>query len=223
VVQQGDTADSLATKFGLTAASITGSNNLNSSTLKVGTTLLIPPGNGIVYQVKANDTVASVVNKYGADNDLFVSVNDAERGLIAGSYVWIPNVAAPAAPSYAALAASFRVASFSPNYGFNGYDYGYCTYYVASKIAVPSNWGNANTWDNYARATPGWSVMLTPVPGAVAQTDRGGLGHVAIVSEVSPDGTMIKYSDMNGLAGWGRVGYSDWTSASHFEHYIVHQ
>jgi len=32
---------------------------------------------------------------------------------------------------------------------------------------------------------------------------------------------MIKYSDMNGLAGWGRVGYSDdWVPASKFPHYI---
>jgi surface antigen len=223
VVQPGDTADTLGSKFGLTAASITGSNNLTSSTLKVGTTLLIPPGNGLVYQVKAGDTVASIINKYGADNDLFVSVNDAEKGVSSGSYVWIPNVAVPVVTRFASTSSNFKVASFSPNYGFNGYDYGYCTYYVASRVAVPSNWGNANTWDNYARVTPGWSVSLTPVPGAVAQTDRGGLGHVALVSEVSADGTMIKYSDMNGLAGWGRVGYSDWVSASHFEHYIVHQ
>jgi surface antigen len=68
----------------------------------------------------------------------------------------------------------------------------------------------------------GLDSNLTPRAGAVAQTDRGGLGHVAIVQEVSADGTQIKYSDMNGLAGWGRVGYSDWVSASHFEHYIVH-
>jgi surface antigen len=220
-VVNGDTADTLAAKFNLTVASITGSNNLTSSALKAGTTLVIPPGNGLVYQVKSGDSVSSVVNKYGADNDLFVSVNDAEAGLTAGSYVWIPNVAVPTfarAPS-----TSFSVASFSPNYGYNGYDYGYCTYYVASRIAVPSNWGNANTWDNYARATPGWAVRLTPVAGAVAQTDRGGLGHVAIVEAVSDDGTMIKYSDMNGLAGWGHVGHSDWTSASRFEHYIVHQ
>jgi surface antigen/LysM repeat protein len=221
VVQPGESADSVGAKFNLTASSITGSNNLTSSTLKPGSTILIPPGNGLVYQVKGGDTVGSIVNKYGADNDLFVSVNDAERGVVVGSYVWIPNVAVPTVAHFAA--SSFRVASFSPNYGFNGYDYGYCTYYVASKIAVPSNWGNANTWDNYARATPGWAVILTPRPGAVAQTDRGGLGHVAIVQEVSTDGTQIKYSDMNGLAGWGRVGYSDWVSASRFEHYIVHQ
>jgi len=223
VVQAGDTADSVATKFGLTVASITGSNNLNSSTLKPGSTILIPPGNGLVYQVKSGDTVSSIVNRYGADSDLFISVNDAENGVSAGNYVWIPNVAVPAFSRYASAGATLRVASFSPNYGYNGYDYGYCTYYVASRIAVPSNWGNANTWDNYARATPGWAVVLTPVPGAIAQTDRGGLGHVGIVSEVSADGTMIKYSDMNGLAGWGRVGYSDWTSASRFEHYIVRQ
>jgi surface antigen len=221
VVVAGDTADSVAAKFNLTVASITGSNNLTSSALKTGTSLLIPPANGLVYQVKSGDTVSSIVNKYGADNDLFVSVNDAEGGVKAGSYIWIPNVAVP---TYAAAPrASYSVASFSPNYGYNGYDYGYCTYYVASRIAVPSNWGNANTWDNYARATPGWSVRLTPVAGAIAQTDRGGEGHVAIVSAVSPDGTMIKYSDMNGLAGWGRVGNSDWVSASRFEHYIVHQ
>jgi surface antigen/LysM repeat protein len=224
VVQAGDSADSVGAKFNLTASSVTGSNNLTSSTLKQGTTLLIPPGNGLVYQVKAGDTVSSIVNKYGADSELFVSVNDAERGVVVGSYVWIPNVAVPvAAPHFAPAVSSLRVASFSPNYGFNGYDYGYCTYYVASKIAVPSNWGNANTWDNYARATPGWTVILTPQVGAVAQTDRGSLGHVAIVEGVSADGTMIKYSDMNGLAGWGRVGYSDWTSASRFEHYIVRQ
>jgi surface antigen/LysM repeat protein len=222
-VQSGDSADSVAAKFNLTVASITGSNGLNSSTLTPGADLLIPPGNGLVYQVKGGDTVAGIVNKYGADNDLFVSVNDAENGVAPGGYVWIPNVALPTFSAHFSAAATFSVASFSPNYGFNGYDYGYCTYYVASKIAVPSNWGNANTWDNYARATPGWSVRLTPVAGAIAQTDRGSEGHVAIVSSVSPDGTMIKYSDMNGLAGWGRVGYSDWTSASRFEHYIVHQ
>jgi surface antigen/LysM repeat protein len=221
VVQPGDSADSVAAKFNLTVSSITGSNNLNSSVLKPGTTLQIPPGNGLVYQVKAGDTVGSIVNKYGADNDLFVSVNDAERGVITGSFVWIPNVAVPTVTSFASV--SFRVASFSPNYGFNGYDFGYCTYYVASRIAVPSNWGNANTWDNYARVTPGWTVVLTPSAGAIAQTDRGGLGHVAVINEVSADGSMIKYSDMNGLAGWGRVGTSDWVSASRFEHYIVHQ
>ena len=56
--------------------------------------------------------------------------------------------------------------------------------------------------------------------GAVAQTDAGYEGHVAIVEAVSDDGTQMKYSDMNGLAGFGRVGYSGWVAADHFPHYI---
>jgi surface antigen len=90
---------------------------------------------------------------------------------------------------------------------------------VANRIGVPGNWGNANTWDNYASLS-GWIVSSTPVPGAIAQTDRGFEGHVAYVEAVSEDGTMIKYSDMNGVAGWGRVGYSDWVPISRYPHYI---
>ena len=103
--------------------------------------------------------------------------------------------------------------------GYNGYDYGYCTWYAAGRVPVPSNWGNANTWDNLARVS-GWNVSGTPRVGAVAQTNRGYYGHVAVVEAVSPDGTMIKYSDMNGLAGFNRVGYSGWVPISKFDNYI---
>ena len=93
---------------------------------------------------------------------------------------------------------------------------------MASKIAVPSNWGNANTWAYYASLS-GWHVGPIPSVGAIAQTPyaAGGQGHVAIVDAVSANGTMIKFSDMNGLAGWGRVGYSGWVSASLFPNYIT--
>jgi surface antigen len=63
-------------------------------------------------------------------------------------------------------------------------------------------------------------VSSTPRVGAIGQSDGGYFGHVAYVEAVSDDGTMIKYSDMNGLAGFGRVGYSDWVSASKFPKYI---
>jgi surface antigen len=109
--------------------------------------------------------------------------------------------------------------SFTAQYGSNGYDFGYCTYYAAARSGAPSNWGNANTWAYYA-ALSGWTVSSAPRVGAIAQTSRGYLGHVAIVEAVSADGSQMKYSDMNGLAGWGRVGYSDWVSSSYFEHYI---
>jgi len=220
VVQNGDTVDSVAAKFNLTSGSITGSNNLNGAALKPGTTILIPPANGLVYQVKDGDTLAKIINKYGADQELTTLVNDAENGVKPGEYIWIPNAAQPSVAGTATR--NFGIGTFTPTFGYNGYDYGYCTWFVASVIAVPSNWGNANTWDDYARRTPGWTVILTPAVGAIAQTDAGWAGHVAIVTGVSADGSQIQYKDMNGLAGWGRVGYSGWTPYTHFQHFIVH-
>lgn len=213
VAQAGDTVDSLASKYQVSADSIRWSNNLTGNSLTAGTNLSIPPINGIVYTVKAGDTPASVAQKYHADEGQVITFNDAEvNGLQPGDQIIIPNGHVQAVVTYGA---------FLANYGGNGYDYGYCTYYVASKISVPTNWGNANTWALYA-ALSGWTVSSTPRPGAIAQTGKYGLGHVAYVEAVSSDGAMIKYSDMNGIAGWGRVGFSDWVPASTFEHYIYH-
>jgi len=216
VTQSGDTISSVADKFGVNANSIKWSNSLSGNNLSVGVKLYIPPVNGIVYTVKANDTPTSLGTRFQADPSQIISYNDAEiSGLKPGEQIIIPNgqIFAPVV-SYTSY-----YSSFTASYGGNGYDYGYCTWYVANRVAVPNNWGNANTWDNYA-ALSGWTVSSVPRAGAIAQTDAGWEGHVAYVEAVSPDGTMMKYSDMNGLAGWGRVGYSDWVPANRFPHYI---
>jgi LysM repeat protein len=222
-VQPGDTVAGIATKLGVTTSdSIRWSNDLSGNTVQAGKILVIPPVPGIVYTVKAGDTADSLAGKFKADKDSIVAANDAElTPFKAGDRILIPNGTQPAPVITAAAISSGFGWGAAPIYGFNGYTYGYCTWYVANKIAVPANWGNANTWDNRA-AISGWVVSSIPRAGAVAQTDRGSEGHVAFVEAVSDDGTMIKYSDMNGIAGWGRVGFSDWTPASHFEHYIYH-
>jgi surface antigen len=214
--RSGDTIDSLSKKFKVSANSIRWSNNINGSGLTPRLKLVIPPINGIVYKVKAGDTPASLAQKYQADQSLIISMNDAEvNGLRRGELIIIPNGrVAQVSVSYGGV--------FAASYGGNGYDYGWCTYYAAQRAHVPSNWGNANTWDNYARLS-GWIVSSQPRVGAVAQSDyMSWAGHVAIVEAVSPDGTMIKYSDMNGIAGWGQVGYSGWVPASTYQHYIYH-
>lgn len=222
----GDTISAIATKFGVTSDSIRWSNNLTGDSVNVGVKLSIPPVNGIIYTVKAGDTADSLATKFKSNKDKIIAFNDAEiKGLQVGQQILIPDgtQAVAASASQVARAAvattSFPWGGASPVYGYNGYDYGYCTWYVASVISVPSNWGNANTWDNLAPMS-GWTVSTVPRAGAIAQTDAGYFGHVAVVQAVSDDGTMIKYADMNGLAGWGRVGYSDWTSAGRFQHYI---
>jgi surface antigen len=215
----GDTIASLATKFGVTSDSIRWSNGLDSNTLPAGKALVIPPDTGIVYTVKAGDTPDSLAGKFKADKDELIAANDAElTPFKVGDRIYIPKGTQPA-PVVNTRVATAGFGWGGPTSGGNLYTYGYCTWYVANKISVPSNWGNANTWDNRA-ALSGWVVSSIPKAGAVGQTDRGSEGHVAYIEAVSEDGMMIKYSDMNGLAGWGRVGYSDWTPASKFEHYI---
>ena len=209
--QSNDTVESVAKKFKVSGDSIRWSNNLAGNNLAAGVKLVIPPVNGIVYKVKSGDTPSSLARRYRADESQIILLNDAEiKGLRVGELIIIPNGRVQPTITYG---------SFNATYGGNGYDYGYCTWYVANKVSVPTNWGNANTWDEYARLS-GWTVSSRPKPGAIAQSDRGWAGHVAYVEAVSPDGTMIKYSDMNGLAGWGRVGYSDWTPASYYSDYI---
>jgi surface antigen len=217
----GDTVDSLATKYNVTANSIRWSNSISGTALTAGLKLSIPPVNGIIYTVKSGDTPASLAAKYSADVGQIIDANDAEiNGLKPGEQIIIPNGKVAPAVTFSSYRGG-TVGTFTASYGGNGYDYGWCTYYAASRVAVPSNWGNANTWDNYARLS-GWTVSSRPVAGAIAQTDSGWGGHVAYVEAVSADGATIKYSDMNGIAGWGRVGFSGWVPASTFPHYIYH-
>jgi surface antigen len=228
VTQPGDTVSSLATKFGVTSDSIRWSNNLSAAdALNPGTSLMIPPVNGIIYTVKPGDTPASLAAQFKTSADQITAYNDAEiNGLTSGERIIIPNGAQNAGATAASIAASAGMGGgasgafpwgTAPIYGYNGYDYGYCTWYVATQIPVPANWGNASTWAYYA-ALSGWHVSTTPTVGAIAQKG-GGEGHVAIVTAVHPDGS-IEVRDMNGIAGWGRVGYGP-KSAGVFQHYIT--
>ncbi len=219
-VAAGDTVTTIAQKFGVTSDSIKWSNKLNSDAVALGSQLKIPPVNGIVYTVAAGDTVQSLATKYKANGDQITAYNDAEiSGLKPGEQILIPNGQVQAVATRSTGAVVLSSGSFTAQYGSNGYDFGYCTYYAAARSGAPSNWGNANTWAFYASLS-GWTVSSAPRVGAIAQTSRGYLGHVAIVEQVSGDGGEIIYSDMNGLSGWGRVGTSGWVSTSYFEHYI---
>jgi surface antigen len=228
VAKSGDTIATIATQFGISSNSILWSNGLTSNTVTAGQKLIIPPITGIVYTVKSGDTAQSLAQKFSANQAQIIAYNDAEiSGLQAGEQILIPNGTQPATV-YAASASIASSSSFpwggdAPVYGSNGYDYGYCTWFVATQVAVPNNWGNASSWAYYA-ALSGWNVSSTPTVGAIAQTPyaAGGEGHVALVTGVSADGSQIKYEDMNGLAGWGRIGYSGWVSASTFPNYITH-
>jgi len=82
------------------------------------------------------------------------------------------------------------------------YDYGNCTYWASLRRIqvgkpIPNTWGNAATWAVRAMLG-GWVVDHTPTKYSIMQTPNsaGGLGHVAFVESVDPDGTW-HISEMN--------------------------
>lgn len=201
-VQPGDTVASIAAKFNVTSNSIMWSNNLGGNTVNAGVSLLIPPVNGIVYTVRSGDTIDSLAQKYRANKEQLIAINDIElTGLKVGERILLPNAQQPIVAVF-----TRAVAVYGP---YNGYDYGFCTWYVANRRAqagnpVPGNLGNASTWDSRAAAM-GLPVGKGPSVGAVVVTSYRGAGHVAFVEAVNADGS-IWISEMN---SYGQVSMTD--------------
>ncbi len=97
----------------------------------------------------------------------------------------------------------------------NSYAWGQCTWYVAGRRQIPSRWGNAVSWYYHATAL-GWSVGTVPAVAAIAWTPAGAYGHVALVEQVSTNGTMVLVSEMN-YRGVG-VRSTRWASAKSFKY-----
>lgn len=209
-VQSGDTVPSIAAKFGVTSDTIRWSNGLTGDDVAAGKTLIISPINGIAYKVAAGDTLDSVLAKYQVNRDQVVSFNDLESGsLPVGEYIVLPG-AQPAARATArpSLASVSTAGGFAWGggavYGSNGYDYGYCTWYVKNRRPdLPSNLGNASTWKVLAQRA-GFQTGNVPRAGAVIWTPpRDYYGHVGYVESVNGDGS-VNVSEMN-VVGWGVV------------------
>ena len=215
-VADGDSVGSLAAKFGVSANSIRWSNSLTSDSLKVGTGLVIPPAEGVVYQVKDGDTVASITNKYQANQDTFVTVNDAENGISTGELVWLPNGIQPLLVNISTRFLS--TGTFSGAHRFNscslgiqnGYDCGWCTWWAAFRRAqtgnpVSAQMGDAISWQRFY-INNRLPYGDKPQVGAVIWFNYD---HVGFVEGINSDGS-ITVSEMN-QEGWDVVSYRNIT------------
>jgi surface antigen len=206
----GDTAQTVAGKFGVSPDTVKWANNLSGDAISVGQTLKIPNVDGVLYTVRPGDTVDSIAQRYATNRDRIVSYNDLEiNGISPGQQIVLPGGIMPSneRPGYAPVRNS-SVISYAGNGASvgNRYDYGYCTWYAYNRRAqlgrpIGSFWGNASTWASYARGS-GYTVNNSPAVGAVMQDgySAGGYGHVAVVESVNADGSIF-ISEMN-YTGW---------------------
>ena len=215
----GDTVPSVAARYGITSETLKWANNLTTDALVPDVEISVPSVNGVVYTTKEGDTLESLANKYKSNVDRIISKNDLElTGLVAGQRIVLPDGVLPAneRPGYRVVTRTTPVTSrINPAYAAqagNRYSYGYCTWYAYNRRAqigrpIGSFWGNASSWA-YAASSSGLTVTNTPGVGDIIQ-NGGGLGHVGVVEEVRPDGSIV-VSDMNYYGnggGWGRISY----------------
>jgi surface antigen len=210
-VAGGDTISTIASKFNITSNTIIWANNLSdNATIKPGQSISILPISGLAYTVQSGDTAASVASTYKSNAAQILAYNNDEAtDLVPGQKIIIPDgekpqPVAPVVSAPAAVTPRFNNIQPLTNYsgGANGYSFGYCTWYVASRRSVPSFWGNANQW-YYNAQVSGFAVGSTPEVGAIAWTGAGYFGHVAYV--IGASGGQVTISEMNGTAGWDRV------------------
>jgi len=215
-VVAGDNAQSVADRFGVSKQTIKWANGLVNDALTPGDILLIPGVDGVIYTVKDGDTIDAIAGRYGSQLERIVTYNDLEvSGIGSGQRLVLPDGVIPEAERPEVVQARSTPtpvqstgSSFYANAAAvgNRYDYGYCTWYAYNRRAelgrpVGSFWGNAATWAGFARSS-GYVVTNTPTIGAVMQDSysAGGYGHVAVVENIGPDGS-ITVSEMN-YAGW---------------------
>lgn len=222
-VQNGDTLSTIGEKFNITTDTIKWANNLtDENSIQPGSKLVILPVSGVLYTATGGDDLVAVASKYQANTALIDSFNNLEgKSPLVGQKLVIPDgvIAAPAPATVARVAVVSPVAPVTNvATGFRGgggsssnsYSYGYCTWYVATRRAMPPFLGNANQWPYNARRA-GMSVSNSPVAGAAGVARYG--NHVVYIERVS--GGTVFYTEMNGPAGWGRVN-SGSASASNF-------
>ena len=214
-VQSGDTLSAIAQKFGLKIDTLKWANNIsNVDQIKPGQVLKIPPTDGVLYTVRRGDTLLAIVQKYKGDLQKTLAVNgledaskiyEGQKILIAGGKITVSRsyTASNSRSTTSTSRSSNTTARYVPRGSYpNRFPYGWCTWYVASRRYIPWS-GHARTWYWQAKSY-GYAVGSTPRPGAIVVMRESWWGHVAIVEAVY--GSSFLISEMNGVAGWGRVG-----------------
>jgi surface antigen len=232
-VQSGDTLATIVTTLcrstpktcGLTPTQVRWSNNMRNETLTEGQTLYLPPVPGILYTIKADDTLESIAETYQSNLNFITTLNDMETsGLVVGQTIilpdgvlpererpeWVPPTPRPPANFHlvdsgarnnireiGSRAYWIGIASHPGNRSVRGQCTWYAWYwrYEIGRSLPHEVIGNARDWAARLGAR-GFLVNSTPAYGAVVQTRTSGWGHVGVVTRVV-EGEYITIREMN--------------------------
>jgi len=223
-VQDGETLKSIGARFNIAVSSIRWSNYSSlkntSKDVSKGMKIMIPPVDGIVVTTQQGDTPLGLANTYHVAPSAIVDFNYLRTGeqdpLQTGAVIVIPggvgaSFETPASSSLLLPVAHGGNGGYSivsvggsfPVRSGNRFSFGYCTWYVYNRRAVP--WlGNAWEWFGQAQSY-GFATGQTPRVGAIMVTWESSFGHVAYVEAVNADGS-YEVSEMN-FVRWDVIDY----------------
>ncbi len=101
VVQDGDTVSGLAARYGISSATILWNNDLKSAdSLSLGQQLRLPTSDGIIYEVRPDDTLSDIAARFNVDVQAIVGfpangLADA-NSLAVNQTIFIPGGVMPA-------------------------------------------------------------------------------------------------------------------------------
>jgi murein DD-endopeptidase MepM/ murein hydrolase activator NlpD len=92
-VKSGDTLATIAAHFDVTTMTLWWANDLKAKNrLVVGQKLVIPPVSGLVIEVRASDTLASLAKRYEVSEDEILATNGLkDRHLVVGQVLMLPG------------------------------------------------------------------------------------------------------------------------------------
>ena len=209
IVHAGQTVESLAAQYASDAAAIRWANGITGGGQpRAGTSLLLPPSAGALVRVAGGETPTNFAARLGLDPSTILDFNalTSDDPLRAGTYLQVPLGGAPvgALISNRFAVADRGVPTVPSSRGSDGFPYGQCTWYVASRRNV--TWGG-NAWVWWFAAAGIRPEGHVPVQGSIVVFRSGWAGHVAYVEHVNPDGSFL-ISEMNFYGnggGWGRI------------------
>lgn len=117
IVEEDDNPSLISQKFDIFLESLLWANDLNkNSIIRPGQKLVIPPVSGVIYHVKAGDTISEITKTYKGKVEEIIAFNElpSEGDIFIGDILVIPNGVMPPppavpSPTYVPLAQSLFI------------------------------------------------------------------------------------------------------------------
>ena len=208
-VRPGDTLSQIADMFDVSGSTILWANDLtNADLIQPGDTLVILPITGVQHVVKADETLASIAKKYGAESedvdDIVLDIMAynqlaSDTDIVEGETIVIPGgvVEAPA-PQKTTSATPTRTSAGSTVVATGGGSSGYSNPLPGSVKTQGLHGYNGVDLGGLPLGTPALAAASGDVIVAKSSGWNGGYGNYVVVKHAN--GTQTLYSHLNSVS-----------------------